>query len=583
MSSNVKFSESKTESSVKSVDSNHTYVASIKDEELREVLEDMRQVEAQVNPANNYVPGSSLDLALVVGNTAKETGNGEMVEWTAFVAEKNRTKFLKHVEFHLHPTFSPNHLLGKFNSNSGGFEITRIGWGTFTLQIDLTDIFGNKHSLEHHLCFDETISERTVNVRVQCPSVSTKPLAGVEAPRRLMHAKPCAMHGVLGSELLSAKPPVMVRYCDAENRPGYETRKSHEYSEQPQTLRAKVKLLAQLLRRSQNCVAYTGAGISTASGIGDYASKAKDSLIRTGKRMKPKLRNWLQAEPTLAHRVMAALVKRNNVRGWVQQNHDGLPQKAGVPQDRLNEIHGAWFDPSNPVVPMTGTLRGDLMEDLLHWERKADLVLAMGSSLCGMNADRLVVTAGKRMAKANNSCLGSVIVSLQQTPHDTTAALRIFATIDSVMALLAEEMRLDVIPYRSVPGPSLYGVAKEDRVFRVPYDRHGQRTRVRADQVPWDLRPGATVRVTTGPGEGFEGTMGDRNSDGHFRVSLPLMREGACDHGSCMTVYVLGWWWVEAALRGGCATLPIVNMRPDTSQHSGGQMEVESDDDELIH
>lgn len=28
------------------------------------------------------------------------------------------------------------------------------------------------------------------------------------------------------------------------------------------------------------------------------------------------------------------------------------PRKAGFPQEALNEIHGAWFDPSNPVVPM---------------------------------------------------------------------------------------------------------------------------------------------------------------------------------------------------------------------------------------
>ena len=49
----------------------------------------------------------------------------------------------------------------------------------------------------------------------------------------------------------------------------------------------------------------------------------------------------------------------------MQQNHDGLPQKAGYPQQHLNEIHGAWFDPTNPVVPMSGTLREDLMTWLL--------------------------------------------------------------------------------------------------------------------------------------------------------------------------------------------------------------------------
>jgi NAD-dependent SIR2 family protein deacetylase len=40
----------------------------------------------------------------------------------------------------------------------------------------------------------------------------------------------------------------------------------------------KIKLLADLIRKSHNCVAYTGAGISRASGIADYASKAKNSV-----------------------------------------------------------------------------------------------------------------------------------------------------------------------------------------------------------------------------------------------------------------------------------------------------------------
>lgn len=48
--------------------------------------------------------------------------------------------------------------------------------------------------------------------------------------------------------------------CEADARPGYATKKAHEYHETPATLRAKVKALADLVRRSKNCVAYTGAG-----------------------------------------------------------------------------------------------------------------------------------------------------------------------------------------------------------------------------------------------------------------------------------------------------------------------------------
>merc|ERR1711935_1021810 len=52
---------------------------------------------------------------------------------------------------------------------------------------------------------------------------------------------------------------------------------------------------------------------------------------------------------------------------WIQQNHDGLPQKAGFPQDKINEVHGSWYNPANPVVKYTGSLKDDEEE----WMTKA--------------------------------------------------------------------------------------------------------------------------------------------------------------------------------------------------------------------
>merc|ERR1719343_1938209 len=92
------------------------------------------------------------------------------------------------------------------------------------------------------------------------------------------------------------------------------------------------------------------------------------------------------AQPTLSHYVMAALNKRDVLHGWVQQNHDGLPQKAGYRQEDINEIHGSWFDPSNPVVKYSGTLRSDLCEDMENQADTADLVIVLGTSLTGLNA-----------------------------------------------------------------------------------------------------------------------------------------------------------------------------------------------------
>jgi NAD-dependent SIR2 family protein deacetylase len=67
--------------------------------------------------------------------------------------------------------------------------------------------------------------------------------------------------------------------------------------------------------------AYTGAGISTSSGIDDYASRG-DSHSQCSK---PK--SLYDTQPTLSHHVLATLHSNGFLKHWVQQNHDGLPQK----------------------------------------------------------------------------------------------------------------------------------------------------------------------------------------------------------------------------------------------------------------
>ena len=62
----------------------------------------------------------------------------------------------------------------------------------------------------------------------------------------------------------------------------------------------KIKLLAYIIKKSNNCVVYTGAGISRAAGIADYATKAKNSKAGNEN---PSL-NRLQAQPTEAHYII---------------------------------------------------------------------------------------------------------------------------------------------------------------------------------------------------------------------------------------------------------------------------------------
>lgn len=56
--------------------------------------------------------------------------------------------------------------------------------------------------------------------------------------------------------------------------------KANEYLDEKDVLEQKMEIVANLIRSSKFCCAYTGAGLSSSSGIPDYATKAKDTIIK---------------------------------------------------------------------------------------------------------------------------------------------------------------------------------------------------------------------------------------------------------------------------------------------------------------
>ena len=115
--------------------------------------------------------------------------------------------------------------------------------------------------------------------------------------------------------------------------------------------------LAELLERSQRAVVFTGAGISTESGIPDFRSPgglwtknqpiefqdfmASEEMRRESWRRKFAMESTMsQAEPNRGHRAVAALVERGKVSAVITQNIDGLHQASGVPDRQVIELHG---------------------------------------------------------------------------------------------------------------------------------------------------------------------------------------------------------------------------------------------------
>ena len=377
-------------------------------------------------------------------------------------------------------------------------------------------------------------------------------------------------HGHLGDP--QWKDPVLVTKCDQTARPGYGSVEAHEYMEVPETLALKVKLLVSLLSKSRKACVYTGAGISTAAGISDYATQSEKTQAPTNSSAPPETpaavhfspKSPMLARPTLSHRVLAGMFARGLLKRWVQQNHDGLPQKAGVPQHLINEIHGALYDPSNPVIPMSGTLRTDLFEDLLSWTQHTDLCLVLGTSLSGMNADRLCTDVAERLQargwapeRAEPAVFGAVIVGLQRTGCDHLASLRIYAKLDDVFALVAQELGISVED-REYALPEIPAAQNpEPFVFMVPYDAAG-RLQEGGPLLRWDLREDTRVRLTAGQFVGDEGEVVGPNQEGHIKIRFfhPIGK------GSFKAPMerTLGLWWISAAVFGQVPLLPIISI-----------------------
>lgn len=419
-----------------------------------------------------------------------------------------------------------------------------------------------------------------------------------------MQASLAACHGCcfgFEDERSAWELPRVAAQCQKEARPGYDSLDASEYLDTPSTLKAKVRTLARLVRQSKNCVIYSGAGLSTAAGIGDYASQAQGSLsgaappprsamlneicsrggstnpVRPNSEAPSAFRSPLCTQPTTAHRVLVSMHAAGFVHRWINQNHDGLPQKAGLPQQAINEIHGAWHAPDNPVVQMSGSVRSDLFADLLDCERDADLAIAVGTSLCGMNADRVVLSTAQRAAKRISGQLGSVVIGLQRTVHDEASTLRIFARCDEVFAALAEELSLNVSP--AYPDGQFFspqvlaGRSESDYCFQdVPYNAFGERSEEVSSRL--DVRDDAELVIPSGMHAGAVGVVDGCDREGNIRCRFKLKPKVGKLRAPVMLL--LGRWWIQAAVDGAVPLLPIVNKPADDDKsHAAECLRVE--------
>merc|ERR1712100_721286 len=131
-----------------------------------------------------------------------------------------------------------------------------------------------------------------------------------------MEAPANEMHGFHGEDRPDWAPPVCVNNCGVKARLSFTEASANEWTDEEATLASKVRELASMIRGSSNCLVYTGAGISVAAGISDYATKSTSTAKSVTESDRPKVRDWKKARPTYTHRVLTAMHQHGLLQHW---------------------------------------------------------------------------------------------------------------------------------------------------------------------------------------------------------------------------------------------------------------------------
>lgn len=224
-------------------------------------------------------------------------------------------------------------------------------------------------------------------------------------------------------------------------------------------LSKRIQTLAQWLYKSRYPVVFTGAGISTESGLPDF--RGPDGLwTRRDKGLPPKPtgRSWDAVEPNKGHLAIVQLQKLGKLNFLISQNVDNLHLKSGIEPERLAELHGnikklrctgcgRAFDPyveelgchcGKKLVPSVVDFgqplpEKDLMLSFEH-SRKCDLFIVAGSSL-------VVTPAADMPREAYSAGARLVIINQGGTPLDSQAHLRFQEAIGEVLPRTVKRLK----------------------------------------------------------------------------------------------------------------------------------------------
>ncbi|MEJ1969977.1 MAG: Sir2 family NAD-dependent protein deacetylase [Rhizomicrobium sp.] len=168
--------------------------------------------------------------------------------------------------------------------------------------------------------------------------------------------------------------------------------------------------LAALLRAARRAVVFTGAGISTESGIPDFRSPggiwtrmmpidfdtfvaSEEARRESWKRRFEMEETWNAVKPNAGHYAVAELVRRGKVSHVITQNIDRLHQESGVPEDRVIELHGN----TRTAKCLTCGAGMEIRDIQVHFERLGE---PPDCKFCGGIVKTATISFGQAMPEA---------------------------------------------------------------------------------------------------------------------------------------------------------------------------------------
>ncbi len=234
----------------------------------------------------------------------------------------------------------------------------------------------------------------------------------------------------------------------------------------------KIEKLQEMIDNSNNIVFFSGAGVSTDSGLKDFRSKNGMYSVKSKYPAEYMLSsemfyqhpqefydyykenfNCLDKEPNITHLYLKKLEDKGKLKGIVTQNIDGLHTKAG--SKNVYEIHGTIYKNSclkcgksygpekvfqtngvpmcscggiiKPNVVLYGETLPACFTEAQRLIMEADLLIVAGTSLVVEPASSMV-----RLFQGKNL----VILNLSPTPYDTMATLVIHDELKNIFSKL---------------------------------------------------------------------------------------------------------------------------------------------------